>query len=168
MRKAFIAVTIAVIAAILVSPVCAEQKISTVDLGRLFSKSPEFKTGKDKIDDRASKLSKQAKEKREAILALESKIKEKSLPENSPEVENFRNEVKNFERFNRDGQEELQKEFVKLRKQVGDKVMRAVEDYAKDNKIDLVLDKSELGRSPVLFGTPESDITDEVIKKLNG
>jgi Skp family chaperone for outer membrane proteins len=44
--------------------------------------------------------------------------------------------------------------------------MGQIETYAKANKFDLVIDKSEKYRGPVLFGSPSADITEEILKGL--
>jgi Skp family chaperone for outer membrane proteins len=61
---------------------------------------------------------------------------------------------------------ELEKKYMKINKELTDKVMGQIETYAKANKFDLVIVKSEKYRGPVLFGSPSADITDEVLKGL--
>jgi Skp family chaperone for outer membrane proteins len=44
--------------------------------------------------------------------------------------------------------------------------MGKIEAYAKSNNYDLVIDKSEKYRGPVLFGKSSADITDEILGTL--
>ena len=62
---------------------------------------------------------------------------------------------------------DLQQQFLKTNKDLTDKTVKLVEEYAKKNKVDLVLDKSDKLRGPVLFRTPSVDITDEIVKQIN-
>ena len=41
-----------------------------------------------------------------------------------------------------------------------------IEAYAKTNNYDLVIDKSEKYRGPVLFGKPSADITDQILEAM--
>jgi Skp family chaperone for outer membrane proteins len=42
-----------------------------------------------------------------------------------------------------------------------------VQKYALSNKIDLVLDRGQAVRGPVLYAGPVFDITDEIVKVMN-
>jgi Skp family chaperone for outer membrane proteins len=54
---------------------------------------------------------------------------------------------------------------MKVNKELTDKVLARVESYAKANDYDLVFDKSERFRGPVLFGSEAVDITDEILQR---
>jgi Skp family chaperone for outer membrane proteins len=45
-------------------------------------------------------------------------------------------------------------------------VLGKIETYAKSNNYDLVIDKSEKYRGPVLYGTSSADITDDIVKLI--
>ena len=67
-----------------------------------------------------------------------------------------------------DRKEEMNKQLAELRRNVLTKAMAAVRSVAEEQKLDLVLYKSEDDKvgSPVLYGTNALDITDEVLKRL--
>ena len=65
-----------------------------------------------------------------------------------------------------DAKADLEKRFLKVNKEITDKVMSKIETYAKANSYDLVIDKSDKYRGPILFGAPSADITNEIIKTL--
>jgi Skp family chaperone for outer membrane proteins len=56
---------------------------------------------------------------------------------------------------------------MKLNKSLTDKALALINDYAKDKKIDMVIDKGEKVRGPVLFGDPTLDITDDIVQAMN-
>jgi Skp family chaperone for outer membrane proteins len=53
---------------------------------------------------------------------------------------------------------------MKVNKELTDKVLTRIEAYAKSNDYDLVFEKSERFRGPVLFGSDSVDITDQILK----
>jgi Skp family chaperone for outer membrane proteins len=61
---------------------------------------------------------------------------------------------------------DLEKKYMKFNKELTDKVLGKIESFAKSNDYDLVLDKSEKYRGPVLFGTTSADITEDIIKLI--
>jgi Skp family chaperone for outer membrane proteins len=145
----------------------AEIRIATVDVGRILNESPDAARKKKELDALQQEAKKKADDKRKALQALESKLKEKKIAEDSKEADAFRNEAKEYTRFIRDSEEELKKRFMKVNREITDKTMGKIAAYAKANDIDIVLDKSEKYRTPVLFGNPAVDVTDQIIKSLD-
>ena len=145
----------------------AQTKIATVDVNRVINELPEAKLRKKDLDDKASAARKKIEAQRAALMEQEKKLKEKKVSDTSPEAEKFRADARNYERLIRDSDEDLRKEFFKLNKQLAEKVYKVVAEYAKTHKIDLVLDKTDKGRSTVLYGEPGADITEAIIKQLN-
>jgi Skp family chaperone for outer membrane proteins len=144
----------------------AEVRIATVDVGRILNESPDAAGKKKELDGLQQNAKKKADEKRAALQALETKLKENKIAEDSKEADAFRNEAKEYARFVRDSEEDLKKKFMKVNREITDKAMGRIAAYAKSNNIDIVLDKSEKYRTPVLFGNPAVDITDQVIQGL--
>ncbi len=56
---------------------------------------------------------------------------------------------------------------MKFNKSLAEKTVKIVSAHAQKHSIDLVLDKSEKGRGPVLFGDSTFDITDAIIEEMN-
>lgn len=145
----------------------AEFRIATVDLNRVLNEFSEAKEKRKTLDDMSLQAKKKVDEKGRVLKETEKKIQEGKVAQDSKEAEAFRAEAKNFSRYVKDTEEDLRKEFLKVNRTLTQKVFKAVDDYAKKNGIQMVLDKSEAGRGPVLFGAPESDITEEIIKVMN-
>lgn len=146
----------------------ADVRIATVDIARILNESAEATSKKKELDAMSQDAKKKADERRKGLQAMETKLKEKKVAEDSKEAEGFREEAKDYARFIKDTEDDLKKRFVKLNKEMSEKALSRVSAYAKENKIDIVLDKSEKYRGPVLFGNPGIDITDAVLKRLNG
>jgi outer membrane protein len=145
----------------------AETKIATVDVNRVINELPEAKIKRKELDDKAAQVRKKIETQRAALLEQEKKLKAAKVIDTSPEAEKFRADARSYEHLVRDSDEDLRKEFLRLNKDMTDKVFKVVAAYAKTNKIDLILDKSESSRGAVLFGEPGTDITEAIIKQLN-
>lgn len=155
------------VALLVVSPVVAEFRVATVDMNRVLNESKEAQAVRKKLDDMQTTAKKKLEAKRDALQQLEGKLKAQKVTDDSKEAENFRAQARDFDRMVKDTREDMQKEFIKSNKVLTDKTMSLVQKYAASNKIDLVLDKSEAIRGPVLYAGPVFDITDEIVKSMN-
>ena len=146
--------------------VIAETKITTVDVNRIINESPEAKAKRKDLDTKAGEARKKVEAKRAVLVETDKKLKEMKVSDTSAEAENLRNDARDFERFVRDTDDDLKKEFLKFNKEITDKVLKIIDAYAKENHIDLVLDKSDKTRGAVLFGEASADITNDILAKL--
>ncbi len=145
----------------------AEYKIVTVDLNRILNESSTAKEQRKSLDAMSTQAKTKIEAKKKTITAMEKNIKEKGLGEDSKEVQEIGNEIKNFNRLVKDSEDEIKKEFLKINKSLTEKALKIINQYAEKKDIDLVIDRSEKSRGPVLFGDPGSDITPEIIKELD-
>lgn len=141
----------------------ADLKIATVDTGRILNESKDAAGKKKELDALSQDAKKKADDKKKALQAMETKLKEKHVTEDSKEADNFRNEAKEYARFIKDTEEDLKKRYLKLNKEMADRTLTKIAEYAKANKIDLVLDKSDKYQGPLLYGVPSVDITDAIL-----
>ncbi|MCB0317183.1 MAG: OmpH family outer membrane protein [Bdellovibrionales bacterium] len=146
----------------------AEFKIATVDINAVLNESTGSLKQKKELDGLSKKARADIEKKQSEIKALEANLKEKKVNPDAPEAEEFRTKARDIARYVKDTEEDLKKRFFKINKELTDKALKEIETYAKTNKIDLVLDKSDKDhRGPVLFGNPGVDITNQIIKKVN-
>ena len=147
--------------------VLAEFKLATVDLNRILNESAAAKEERKALDLLTQQTKKKLDGKKQSITAMEKQIKEKGLKEDSKEVQDFGNEVKNFNRLVKDSEEEIKKEFLKINKSLTEKALKIINNYAAKKSLDLVIDRSDKVRGPVLFGDPGVDISTDVIKEMD-
>jgi Skp family chaperone for outer membrane proteins len=145
----------------------AETRVATVDIARVLNESPEAKLKKADLDKAGAEAKKKIETKRKVLQEREAQLKEKKVSEDSPELKQFKEDAKAFGRYVKDTEEEFQQKFLKVNKTLTDKALEFVREYAKENNIDLVLDKSASDRGPVLFGQAQIDITPSIIAKIN-
>ena len=141
--------------------------VATIDVNQIMNQLDEAKDIKAKLDQRSAEARKKIEGRGNQLKELETELKEKKASPDSDEVEDFRTKAREFERMVKDAEEEIRREFLKENQKLTERVLAAVESYAKKHDIQLVLDKGEAGRSPVIFGNPSSDITAGVMKELN-
>ena len=145
----------------------ADSRIATVDVNKILNESTGAKSERKKLDDRATaarkKLEERGKALRERKAALD-KAEDKADPK---EVEKFRADARDFERDLKDTDEDLKKEFMKINRQLADRAVKIIGEHATRHNIDIVLDKGEGTRGPVLFGQPSFDITADIISEMN-
>jgi len=142
-------------------------KVATVDVSRIMNELEDSQKKRSELNALSSKAKQQVANKKAALKKQEEELQKNNINAQSEEAEEFRKSVREFERFVHDTEEDLKRQYLTVNKTLSEKAMSAIENYAKNNKIQLVLDKSSQVRGPVLFGTPEYDITDVVIESMN-
>ena len=145
----------------------AELRIATVDVNRILNESKEGKSKRAQLDEMTQFAKKKIDAKKSILKNTEEKLKTAGTVEDSKDVRNFKNQVRDFSGFVKDTEEDLRQAFLKVNKDLTDKVIKNIEAYAKNNKIDLVLDKSSQERGAVLFGDNSADISDKIINLVN-
>ena len=142
----------------------AEVKIGTVDVARIVNDSPEAVTKKKELDSFSEETKKKIEGKGKELQALKAKLEDAKVSAESKEAENFRNQVRDFERMRGDAKADLEKRYMKVNKELTDKVYGQIEKFAKANSYDLIIDKSDRYRGPILFGASSVDVTEQVLK----
>jgi Skp family chaperone for outer membrane proteins len=142
----------------------ADVRIATVDVSKILNDSPEAVAKKKELDTLSEETKKKLESKAKDLQALKTKLENAKVSAESKEAESFRNQARDFERMRGDAKADLEKKYMKVNKELTDKVLTRIEAYAKSNDYDLVFEKSERFRGPVLFGSESVDITDQILK----
>lgn len=153
------------LALVVAAPIAnADIRIATVDVSKIVNDSPEAISKKKDLDNYSAEMKKKLEAKGKDLSALKTKLEDAKVSADSKEAENFRNQVRDFERMRGDAKAELEKRYVKINKELTEKVYAQIEKFAKANNYDLIIDKSDKYRGPILFGAPSTDVTDELLK----
>lgn len=158
---------ISILSLLLSATAIADYRVATLDMSRVLSESTEAKAAKAQLDAASDKAKKLIEDKKAALKPLEDKAKAGKLDPNSKEASQFKKNTQELFTLIREKEDELRKEFTKANKALTGKTVQIVEKYAKEHDIQIVLDKSEKGRSPVLFRDASFDITDDIVKLIN-
>jgi outer membrane protein len=142
----------------------AEVKIGTVDVARIVNENPDALAKKKGLDSFSEETKKKLEAKGKELQALKKKLEDSKVSPDSKEAESFRNQVRDFERMRGDAKTDLEKRYMKVNKELTEKVYSQIEKYAKTNNYDLIIDKSDKYRGPILYGDASADVTDDVLK----
>lgn len=145
----------------------AEFRVATVDVNKVLNESKEAQAKKKKLDEMSLEVRKKVESKKSALKDLEERIKSGKVGEDSKEADQYRAQMKDLDRMVKDSQDDLKKEFLKSNKELTEKALGLIKNVATQNHIDVVFDKSEASRGPVIFAGSITDITDTVTKTMN-
>ena len=153
---------------LLTSVVCplveaAELKVGYVEMAKVFDGYERTKVsdatlerqGKQKETELEGRMN-ELKKLRESLELLNDQAKESK----SKEIEEKADEL---QRFRTNTARNLRRERDKIAKGILAEIQKGIEDYGKANGFSLILDERT-----VLYGQPVYDVTDEVLKLLNG
>jgi len=161
----------------------AQVKIGTVDMNRVFSEYSKTKDAQakyaeaekvanDDLNNRVETLKKSMQE----ISALNADLeksdagKEEKAKDRDAKVAAARNLDREIAEFRTAKQKALQDQFLRMRKDIVDDIMKTVNDLVKSKAFDVVFDKSGLsaGAVPVvLYSRDDLDFSSDVIAALN-
>ncbi len=164
----------------------AEIKLGILDMNRVFTEYYKTKDAEKKLNDQRAAAKKEfddrvetLKTSMEEINKLNAKIeapelsadaKEGMLKTREEKVAEARNLDREVNDFKGTRERQLQEQFVRMRKDIIDDIMKVVNTRITDSGYDLVLDKSGLsaGQIPVVvYSREDSDFSSEIIEKLN-
>ena len=164
----------------------AQTKIGIVDMNRIFTEysktkdaqakySESEKAANDELNTRVETLKKSMEEinalsadaQKEGLSASAVEAKKKEL---QPKIDAARALDKEIADYRTSRQKALQDQFLRMRKDIVEDIMKSVNDLVKSKGFDLVLDKSGLssGAIPVvLYSRDDMDFSSEVLAALN-
>ncbi len=143
----------------------AQPKIGFVNIGKIMEQSPQAEAARKALEREFSSRDKQLTSSRDTVLKLEEKMKnDGSIMSEAKRLELEREILSKKRDYNR-LREELREDFnIRRNEELGtlqQKVYEVIQKIAKQENYDLVLTQ------PVLYASPNLDITDRVLKKLN-
>ena len=144
------------------------QKVGFIDMQKAIQSTKAGKDAKKKLEDEFKKKKKELEKKesqlKEMAQDLEKRAMALSEDVRAEKQREFREEQLRFQKLVAESQLNIQKRERELTKPIVDKMLKVIDDVAKKNKYDLVLQKTDM---TVLWGKNSLDLTDEVIKEFN-
>lgn len=143
-------------------------EVYVVDLKKAINDSSAGKEAKDQLEEKFRKKKEALEKGREGLVSMQEDIKKQSsmLSEDALEskITSLRVKEKEIARSFQDYQEEFTKENGSKISKIMEKIYEIIDDIAKEKNYPLILEKNE---RIVLYADSKSDITDEVVSKLN-
>lgn len=188
MLKSIVSATVLASTAIALpaSAQAGDMKIGTVDMNAIFTqfnrtKDAEAKindartAAKKELDDRLETLKKSMDEINKANTDLErpelsKDAKDKATKARDEKVAEARNLDREIAEFRGTRERQLQEQFMRMRKDILDDIMKVVNEKVKAGNYDLVLDKTGISISQVpivIFSRQDLDFSKDVIETLN-
>jgi Skp family chaperone for outer membrane proteins len=168
------------------SPAAAQMKVGIVDMNKVFTSYHKTKEAETRLNDARAQAKtdldsrlETLKADMEAINKLEADTKKPELTADKREAaikqrDEKINQVRNLDReigeFRQTRERQLQEQFMRMRGDIVQDIMKVVDTKVKADGYDLVLDSSGLGVSQVkvvLYAAPSMDFSDGIITELN-
>jgi Skp family chaperone for outer membrane proteins len=172
--------------ALAASPAAAEMKVGIVDMNKVFTSYYKTKEAEARLNDARVQAKtdldgrlETLKSDMEQINKLEADAKKPELAADKQQAairarDEKINEVRNLDReigeFRQTRERQLQEQFMRMRGDIVQDIMKVVDARVKSEGFDLVFDKSGQGISQVpvvLFSAPSMDFSDSLITELN-
>jgi outer membrane protein len=148
----------------------AQTKIGFADVEYIFNQMPESKQIEAELQTLQTQLKKQYDGK---VAEYQKKLQEyQAYGGTVPDAvrQNTERELQqlgqNIQKLEQDSQENLQRKQVQLMEPVYAKVGKAIEDVAKENSFNMIVNNQLSGLDVVLYADDQSDISDLVLKKM--
>jgi outer membrane protein len=145
-------------------------KIGFADVEYIFNQMPEAKQIETELQTLQAQLKKQYDAK---VAEFQKKLQEyQAFGTTVPDAvrQNTERELQqlqqNIQKLEQDSQENLQRKQVQLMEPVYTKVGKAIEDVAKEQGFNMIVNNQLSGLDVVLYADDSSDISDLVLKKL--
>jgi outer membrane protein len=146
----------------------AQLKIGYVDLQRALNESEAGRAAKEKFKAQVDRLQVDLKKKKDQLDALKEQLEKKASVIKDEEARNlekdYQKRLRDFERSYKDSQAELQQKDNELTVDLLKQLQVVIEDFGKENGYSMILEQSS---SSVLYGSPEFDLTEQIIARYN-
>ncbi|MBE2180731.1 MAG: OmpH family outer membrane protein [Chthoniobacterales bacterium] len=168
------------------SPAFAQMKVGIVDMNKVFTSYYKTKDAEARLNDARAQAKTDLDSRLETLKANMEEINKLEADTKKPEIAADKkeaaikqrdekiNEVRNLDReiaeFRQTRERQLQEQFMRMRGDIVQDIMKVVEARVKSEGYDLVFDASGLGISQVkvvLFSAPSMDFSDSIITELN-
>jgi len=164
----------------------AEMKVGTLDMNNVFTQYYRTKDAESKLNEARASAKKELDDRLETLKKsmddinkisadiekpeLSKDAKEKAAKTRDEKVAEARNLDREIAEFRGTRERQLQEQFMRMRKDIVDDIMKVVTVKVKEAQYDLVLDKSgmSIGQIPVIVYSKETmDFSNDIIDTLN-
>lgn len=142
-----------------------ETKIGFVDLQKALNLSVAGKAAKEKISGKVKEYEALVDSRQEELKKLKEELEKKALllseTARSDKERDYQQKLKEFQRFTKDIQEELQQQDADHTRRILEELFGVIKEVGEKENYTLVLEKTE---SSILFADDQIDLTGKIIK----
>ena len=146
----------------------ADMKLGYVDLQRALNESDAGKSAKERFKVQVDRLQVDLKKKKDALDSMKEQLEKKASvmkPEEARNLESdYQKKLRDFERAYKDSQGELQQKDNELTVELLKELQVVIEEFGKEQSYSIILEQSS---SSVLYGSPDLDLTEQIIARYN-
>ncbi len=146
----------------------ADMKLGYVDLQRALNESDAGKSAKERFKVQVDRLQVDLKKKKDALDSMKEQLEKKASvmkPEEARNLESdYQKKLRDFERAYKDSQGELQQKDNELTVELLKELQVVIEEFGKEQGYSIILEQSS---SSVLYGSPDLDLTEQIIARYN-
>ncbi len=143
------------------------QKLAVIDLGRIMMESADGKAMQDELEKANMAKVKEIGGMETELTLLQQKLSNDALgysDEKKKEIQkDFQEKMATYQEFRKNAKEELYEMQNAMMKKLEDAVYPIIDAIAKEQNLDYIFSKIQSG---LIYANPDSDITDEVLKRL--
>lgn len=140
-----------------------EYRVAIVDLNRVVNSTKDAKIKQEELEKLSNKAKQDYEARAKKVKALEDEFTKTNDKNKRIELEKATRDLKIFVA---DSKENLQKKFKDTNSKLISDIVDIIKKYAKENNIDLVLDKNSFVLGVVVYNENAIDITEELIRKV--
>ncbi len=166
--KKMLGCLVAILLLVAAPAAAAELKIGYIDLQKALNQSDAGKAAKSQIGEKVKKFQATIEGRQKELKKLNDEMEKQKMmlsAEAKAEKErDYQQKVKEFQRFAKDAQEELQQQDAQYTRSILESLFKVVKDLGTKGGYTLILEKTE---SSVLYADDAINLTDEVIAAYN-
>jgi len=145
-----------------------QMKIGYVDLQRALNESDADKRAKERFKTQVDKLQADLKKQKDQLDSLKDQLEKKASVMKEDDArdmqKDYEKKLRDFERNYKDSQGELQQKDNELTVELLKELQGVIEQFGKEGGYSIILEQSS---SSVLYGSPELDLTEQIIARYN-
>lgn len=154
---------------LLASPALAvDNKIGYVDLQKALNTSEAGKAAKERISKKVKEYEGTIDTRQKEIKKLKEELEKQAMllseDARGAKERDYQQKVKEFQRFTKDIQEELQQKDADFTKQILEELFKVIKEVGEKEGYTLILEQSE---SSILYADEKVNLTDKVIKAFD-
>jgi outer membrane protein len=149
------------------SVLAADIKLGYIDMQRALNASESGKEAKEQLAARVKKYQEEINAKQEDIKKLKDELEKQGMllsdAARSAKEKDYQQRLKEFQRFTKDAQDELQGKDEEFTRKILEGMEKIIQEFGRKNGYTFIFVKNE----GMLFVDDKVDVTEEVLKLLN-
>ena len=165
--KRFILAAVLTVCVTAVTAFAADTKIGYIDMQRAINTSESGKEAKEQLAARLKKYQDEINLRQDDLKRMKEELEKQGMllsdTARSSKEKDYQQKLKEFQRFTKDAQDELQGKDEEFTRKILGEMEKVILEFGKKNGFTFIFVKNE----SMLFADEKADLTDEVLKQFN-